>query len=280
VGSVWAGRIAPIPHAWNVHIDRVAMVLLGLSASLAMASLSARLLHTYATRWGLPLPTTSLTGNLLRLAVLALGGLLLLTNLGISITPLLTALGVGSLAVALALQDTLSNLFAGFYMLVNQQIRVGEYIKLDSSQEGYVVDIGWRATRIRELPGNIIMIPNGKLSQAIVTNYYAPDKELAVLVQAGVAYGSDLSKVERVTVEVAREVMQQVEGGVASFEPFIRYHTLGESSVNFTVILRGREFVDQYLLKHEFIKRLHARYLKEKIEIPFPQRVVHLREAL
>jgi small-conductance mechanosensitive channel len=82
--------------------------------------------------------------------------------------------------------------------------------------------------------------------------------------------------VERVTVDVAREVMRDVEGGVPAFEPFIRYNEFGDSSVNFTAILRGKEFTSQFLVKHEFIKRLHARYATEGIEIPFPQRVVHL----
>ena len=117
----------------------------------------------------------------------------MLNGLGLSITPMLTALGVGGLAVALALQDTLANLFAGVYITIAGQIRVGDYLRLDSGQEGYVADIGWRSTRIRMLPNNLVLVPNAKLSQAIVTNYYLPDRELAVLVEVGVDYGSDLA---------------------------------------------------------------------------------------
>jgi small-conductance mechanosensitive channel len=91
-----------------------------------------------------------------------------------------------------------------------------------------------------------------------------------------VSYDSDLGHVERVTIEVGREVLREVPGGVAEFQPFIRYNAFAESSIQFTVILRAREVVDQYLLRHEFIKRLHARYRAEGIEIPFPQRTVHL----
>jgi small-conductance mechanosensitive channel len=97
---------------------------------------------------------------------------------------------------------------------------------------------------------------------------------LSVLIPVGVGYRSDLEKVERVTAEVARDVMQTVPGGIPEFEPFIRYHTFGDSGVELNVILRAREFTDQYLIKHEFIKRLHARYRQESIEFPFPQRVV------
>jgi small-conductance mechanosensitive channel len=95
-------------------------------------------------------------------------------------------------------------------------------------------------------------------------------------VQVGVHYGSDLRHVERVTAETAADVMKTVPGGVPAFEPFIRYHTFGDSSVNFTVIMRGKEFVDQHLIKHEFIKKLHERYRREGIIIPFPIRTLDI----
>ena len=88
-----------------------------------------------------------------------------------------------------------------------------------------------------------------------------------------------LDKVEAVTIAVAKEVLTQVQGGVATFEPFIRYNAFSDSSINFNVILRGREFVDQHLIRHEFIKRLHVRFQAERIEIPFPQRTVHLHQV-
>jgi small-conductance mechanosensitive channel len=139
------------------------------------------------------------------------------------------------------------------------------------------VGITRRNTTIKTLPNNLIVVPNSKLAAAIVTNYYQPEKEMAVLVQVGVSYDSDLKKVEKATIEVAREVMKEVPGGVPEFEPFIRYHTFADFSINFTVILRGKEFVDQHLIKHEFVKRLHERYAKEDIEIPFPIRTIHMR---
>ena len=98
---------------------------------------------------------------------------------------------------------------------------------------------------------------------------------MAVLVQVGVHYDSDLEKVEKVTIEVAKEVMREVKGGVPEFEPFIRYHTFGDFSINFTVILRAKEYTDQYLVKHEFIKRLHKRYKEEGIVIPYPIRAIN-----
>lgn len=209
----------------------------------------------------------------------SMAGLLVLDILGYKITPLLTSLGIGGLAVALALQDTLSNFFAGFYIMADQPVRVGDYIKLQTGEEGTVLEIGWRSTRIQTLSNNTIIIPNSKLSGSHITNYALPDQEAAVLLQCGVSYASDLKKVEKVTDEVARMVQQTTPGAVENFIPFIRYHTFGDSNIEFTVILRAKSYVAQYLLKHEFIKELHARYRQENIEIAFPRRVVHLKTA-
>jgi small-conductance mechanosensitive channel len=129
------------------------------------------------------------------------------------------------------------------------------------------------------LANNLVVVPNAKLAQAIVVNHHLPSSDLAVLVEVGVDYASDLRHVERVVTEVGRDVMAQVPGGVPEFEPFIRYHTFADSSVNFTVILRAKEFVDQYLIKHEFVKQLHTRFNAEGIAIPFPIRTIaHRRE--
>lgn len=134
---------------------------------------------------------------------------------------------------------------------------------------------------ICKYPGKVlylIVIPNSKLASVIIINYYLRGREIAVLVQVGVSYDSDLQKVERVTIEVGKEVMREAPRGVPEFELFIRYHTFADFSINFTVILRAKGFVDQYLIKHEFIKRLHQRFKEEEIEIPFPRRTVYLRE--
>ncbi len=271
-----AGRLAPI----QAHLAEIVQNLCAagfiLSLSLAAASFGSRLLGRYSERANVPAAGTSLGQNVLRAVIFGLGGLLILTNLGISITPLITALGVGSLAVALALQPTLSNLFAGVQISLAKPIRVGDFVTLESGAKGFVEDIGWRYTRIRELPNNLVIVPNGRVAEMIVTNYSLPETEQSALVQVGVSYGSDLQKVERVTCEVAREVLQDVVGGVPAFQPFIRYHTFGDSSIDFSVILRVKSFTDRYLVTHEFVKRLQARYAAEGIEIPFPQRVVHL----
>ena len=256
-------------------IHKILLALIIFSVTVVLANIVSSLIKVYSAKVETALPVTSLTQHISKIIIFVIGVLVILNSLGISITPILAALGVGGLAVALALQDTLSNLFAGFYITVARQIRVGDFVRLESGEEGYVTDITWRATTIKMLPNNMVVVPNEKLTKSIIINYYMPDKELAVLLQVGVHYSSDLKKVERVTCEVAKEVMKEVRGGVPEFEPFIRYHTFGDSSINFTVILRAKEYTDQHLIKHEFIKRLHERYAKEGIVIPFPIRAIN-----
>lgn len=278
LGIYFAFKFSKTPEDITYILNKLLLVLGIVSVTLVAANIASRLVKLYSPRLEAALPITSLTQNITRIVIFGIGILIILNTLGISITPILATLGVGGLAVALALQDTLSNLFAGFHIIVAKQIRVGDYVKLESGEEGYVVDINWRATKIKMLPNNMVLVPNEKLTKAIITNYYLPDKELAVLVNLGVHYDSDLKKVEKVTCEVAQEVMKEVAGGVPHFEPFIRYHTFADFSINFTVILRAKEFVDQYLIKHEFIKRLHERYNKEGIIIPYPIRAINYEQ--
>lgn len=224
------------------------------------------------------MPTSaSIVRIIVNIIVLVIGTLVIFKTLGVDVTPVLTALGVGGLAVALALQDTLANLFAGVHLLAMKQINTGDYVTLDSGQEGFIEDIGWRATTIRMLRNNLIVVPNTKLAQAIITNYNLPAREMSVLVGVGVAYDSDLEHVERVAKEVAREVVTEREGGVKEFDPLVRFYEFGDSSINFNVIFRSREFVDQYSLTHEFVKALHKRFGEEGIEIPFPIRTVYMK---
>jgi small-conductance mechanosensitive channel len=201
-----------------------------------------------------------------------------LGGLGISITPVLTALGVGGLAVALALQETLSNFFAGIHLLIEQPIRVGDFIKLESGQEGYVADIGWRTTRIRMLPNNMVILPNSKLTQSIVTNYYLPEPRMALLLPISVSCKADPERIEHILVEEATLALGQIPGLLAEPAPFVRFIPgFGESSLDFTLICQVREFTDQYLAQHELRKRILKRFRSDGIEIPFPQRTIHLR---
>ena len=220
------------------------------------------------------LPKTTLLNTILNVVIYAMGVLVVLQYYGISIAPILTAMGVGGMAVALALQETLANIFSGLHLILSKQLRLDDYIKLSTGEEGRVTDITWRFTTIVPAGGgNMIVIPNQKIASSNITNYSMPRKDIVISIHVGVAYDSDLDKVERVTLDVAKEVMAQIDKDV-KMEPAVRFHTFGESSIDFNVVLHSSYFEHQFLLKHEFIKALTRRYREEGIEIPYPTRTV------
>jgi small-conductance mechanosensitive channel len=279
IGLFVGVALSDLPHKYVVYLTKTIHIVIIFSITLAAANLSGKVFRNYIRTSNLPIPTTGLAYGILKAVIIIIGLLIILSVLGISITPLLTALGVGGLAVALALQDTLANLFAGIHILMEKSIRVGDFIKLETGQEGYVEDITWRTTRVRMLPNNIVVIPNSKLSQSVVTNYYLPEKRMSLLIPIGVSYSSDPAKVEQVLVEEAKGAVGEIPGLLGDPEPFVRFIPgFGDSSLDFTLICQVKEFVDQYLAQHELRKRIFRRFREEGIEIPFPHRTVYLRE--
>jgi small-conductance mechanosensitive channel len=221
--------------------------------------------------------SASIFANVISVVIYAIGGLVMLQTLGVQITPILTALGVGGLAVALALQDTLSNLFAGIHILIARHVRAGDQVRIENGDEGRVADIGWRNTTIVNGQNNLVVVPNAKLASVVVTNFSLPSRDVVFTVPLGVAYGSDLERVERVAIEVAAAVLAETPGAMTEPPPVVRYHALGQSSVDFNLILHAKESGDQILIKHALVKRLHARFHDEGIDIPFPTRTVLLK---
>lgn len=279
VGLYIGVEVSDLPKRYVFYFSKTIHVIVIFSVTLAVANVAGNIFKSYVQKSNLPLPTTGLAYGILKGAIVIMGFLIILSTLGMSITPLITALGVGGLAVALALQDTLSNLFAGLHILMEKSVRVGDFIKLETGQEGYVEDITWRTTRIRMLPNNMVVIPNSRLAQSVVTNYYLPEKRMSLLIPVGVSYSSDPEKVERILIEEAKKAMGEIPGLVGDPEPFVRFIPgFGESSLDFTLICQVREFADQYLAQHELRKRIFKRFREEGIEIPFPHRTVYLRE--
>jgi len=220
---------------------------------------------------------TSLTENLAQGVVVIAGGLGMLHLFGIGITPIWTALGVGGLAVALALQDTLANLFAGLYVAVAGQVRIGDYIKLNTGEEGYVSDITWRSTILRSPADFWIIVPNTKLSQANVTNYYLPAKPIAVSLPVTVSYDSDLEQVERVLLEIALAGSRDIDGMLADPPPSVAFDPgFGESGLVFSINFQVAEFTGQGGVRSELRKRILRRFREEGIKIPYTTRTVRL----
>ncbi|MCL2145169.1 MAG: mechanosensitive ion channel family protein [Endomicrobia bacterium] len=256
------------PIEYNAPAAKIYYGIFAFSAVLLLASIASKIFKRAVSE--------TIGENMIKFIVIFVGTILILNQLGIKFTPILTALGIGSLAVALALQDTLGNLFAGMNLVANKQIMRGDYIKLDSGQEGTVIDINWRTTRIMELSNNIITIPNLKLSSAVITNYHTQQPELTVSVNCGVSYDSDLDKVEKTAIAAAKEVIDIMPGGVKTYTPAVRFNQFAESSINFAVIFKVRDMYSKGEILHEVVKKLHKRFEEENIVIPFPRRVVSI----
>jgi small-conductance mechanosensitive channel len=262
----------------NVRIIDLVRSLLGLLSTLAVTLFLVRLIinaiRLYFVRR--EVGSISLINNTLRF----LGGLALICTalalLGVPIGPLITVLAGSSIGLSLALRDPLANLFSGMTVLASSKVQPGDYIRLSSGQEGIVTDIRWSDTYIRELPDNMIIIPNALMTSTIITNFDQPASELSVLFELGVRYDSDLAEVERLVVAAATEVLASVPGGVSDFTPLVRYQALGDSVVRFTAILRAQSFVDQFLLKHEFVKRLQASFAAAGLPPPTPIQLLRL----
>lgn len=269
-------QIPNLPDKAVSLMNKSILTLFIFSLTLLIANIIGGVVQFYADNVKKSFIPTTIFRTIARLLILILGLLVVLQTLGISITPILTALGVGGLAVALALQDTLSNLFAGIQIIFSGQLKPGDYIKLESGEEGYVADITWRNTTIKQIPENLIIIPNHQLAKSMIINYNLPKAYLNVNIYVGVSYKSDLDKVERVTLQTAKKILKRVEGAVTDFEPVLYYTKFDDFSINYRIILRAKEFKATYEIEHEFIKELHKVYKKNKIEIPFPIRTVQM----
>ena len=288
VATTWAGA-GGVYLALNVGtpdplllstMRSVLMVVVILSVVIAGMRAVGGAVEMLSGRTGGAIKSPTLVVNLARIAVGVLGLFIILQNLGIDITALITALGIGGIAIALALQDTLGNLFAGIQIILSKQVRQRDYIRLSSGEEGWVTDVKGRNTTIQTFPdGNLVTVPNSMLASSIVKNFSMPRTALWVTLSVGVSYDSDLEHVEAVSLEVAKQVLAEEDGGVPGEDPIVRYHTFGDSSINFDVRMMVREFRSQGPVKHEFIKRLHRRFGEEGIEIPFPIRTVMMKDG-
>ena len=254
------------------------IVLIG-SITLAIGNLAVSIFDLWARDQEKGFPSTTMFTNFVRIAIYVIGILIILDALSISITPMITALGVGGIAVSLALKDTLTDVFAGLHILLSKKVQVGDFIQLDSGEMGYIQNISWRNTIMMERTNNIIHIPNTRLSSAIIKNFDSGDPSFSVKIPVGVGYSSDLDEVEKVTKKVINEIQSSMEETNNNYEPTMRFQNFGESSINLMVYFRGNRYGDQNPIIHQFIKTLHKRYSEEGIEIPFPMRtVIHKNE--
>jgi small-conductance mechanosensitive channel len=219
----------------------------------------------------------SLLNNVLRfLAALAVGGTLL-AFYGIPLGPLLTVVAGSSIGLTLALRDPLANLFAGLQIIASNRVRIGDYVRLSSGEEGTVTDIRWSDTYLEQLAGNVIVIPNALMTSSIVINFSRPQMELSIPIEILIGPQNDLPSLEQVLLEEAAIVLREVEGGVADFTPLVRILAVENQGTRVNVILRGKSYVDQFLLRHELLKRLQQRL--PQLGVRPPTQLVELRST-
>jgi small-conductance mechanosensitive channel len=267
-------QISKLPVRAQNIAAQVLLVLFIFSMTLVSSRLAGAFIKFYTGA------LTSLAQNLARLAIWLLGVIVILDTLGISVLPILTALGVGGIAIALALQDTLSNLFGGFYVSLAGQVRMGDYIKLDSGEEGYIIDISWRSTSVRSLQNNIVIIPNAKLAKSTITNYDLPEQAMSVSIAVSVSYDSDPQVVENLLLDEVRKAAGQVPGLLENPSAYVRFAPgFGASSLDLTLNCYVQKFADQFLVQHEIRKRIFSRFREAGIQIPFPTRTVYMHEV-
>tara|TARA_B100001245_G_scaffold217043_1_gene185228 strand:+ start:1936 stop:3063 length:1128 start_codon:yes stop_codon:yes gene_type:complete len=218
--------------------------------------------------------------RVLPITVYAIGTLIAIDNLGVSISPILAGLGIGGLAVALAVQPTLSNFFAGTYVVTEGELKAGDFIELDGGPSGYVESVGWRSTKIRSRFNNLVIIPNSRMAESIVTNYFSPTPAMNVIVTCGVSYESDLEQVESIALEEAEALVKESTHSIKDMDPFFGFSNFGDSNIDFFIFLQAVDRNGTFILKSQLMKRIHSRFTAEGIEINYPVRKLVLSDEV
>jgi MscS family membrane protein len=205
-------------------------------------------------------------------SVAIVGVLIILGKWQVQIGPLLSALGIGGLAIALALNSSLSNVFSGIQLILDRSVNVGDKVELESGDVGVVLDIGLRTTLMRTYDNEVISLPNSQLADARIKNYTKPDPTIRVGVDFGVAYGSDISEVKRVVLGAISnldDVLQQPE-------PQVLFLNMGDFSLDMTARVWVDNYDKQFARKLEMTELIYNILNENRIEIPFPTRTVHM----
>lgn len=216
-----------------------------------------------------------LTSKVVNILVGMVAIIIVLDHFGVNIGSLLVSLGVGSLAVALAAQDTLANMIAGFVILVDRPFRVGDRIELPSGHIGDVHSIGLRSTRIVNFDNNLIIVPNGELIKSRIVNYAYPFSEMRVLLKVNVAYGTDPETVRRILMELSGKHPDILKDPA----PSVQMTAWNDSSVEFSLITRTADFIKSAPATNDLREQAYQRFAQEGIEIPFPQRVIQMKTS-
>ncbi|MFZ5481703.1 MAG: mechanosensitive ion channel family protein [Myxococcota bacterium] len=272
-------RTATIADAYREVASRGLTVLVILSVTLVVANVAGGAVTMLLRRNGGDTNVPGLGQTVIKSAVVLLGGTVLLNALGVEIAPIITALGVGGLAVALALQDTLTNFFAGIHILLERPFHIGHYIQLEDKREGHVFDIGWRTTRIKTLDDDVVVVPNSKIAGSTILNFHMPFPRSRVSVVVGVDYASDPARVRDVLQDELDRAAREVPLLLQEPAPAVLFEEMGEFALRFGLRFWIKDIATQPRALDAVNHRVFARLRAEGIKIPFPTRTLHLEKA-
>jgi small-conductance mechanosensitive channel len=264
--TIWFGLAAFRSVLSDLPIKASALPLIGHTASAlfigSVAILFARIVvsffRTYSTQHAGAVSSITLVENIVRAAVYLVGIFEVLHAYGVAVTPLLAALGVGGLAVALALQDTLANFFAGIYIISSRHLDPGDYVKLDSGQEGTIRDIAWRVTTMQTPMNTLIIVPNTKFSTSIITNFDRPEKSMQLVIEINLDAAANADAYEKAALESAKEVRDAMPTATDG-EPKIRYTAITSTGLTLQLSIGITDFANQAEIRHEILKRIYAK---------------------
>ncbi|MBT3643135.1 mechanosensitive ion channel family protein [archaeon] len=212
--------------------------------------------------------------SIVKIIVYVAAFLIILQSWGVEIGPLLAGLGVAGLAIAFALQSTLSNVFGGISMLLDKSIQVGDVVKLDADTGGKILRINLRSTKVLTFDNELIIVPNAKLAEGNIQNIALPEPTARVVIPFSVAYGTNIDKVKKIVLAELKKIEHFIEDP----EPSVKFLVMNDSSLDFKAYF----YVDSYKNKlgaiDEANTRIYNALNKNNIEIPFPQMDVNLKK--
>ncbi|MDR0676053.1 MAG: mechanosensitive ion channel family protein [Elusimicrobiota bacterium] len=259
-------------------IERIFFIILVISLIFPLFKITDLFLDNIFNTTHNKLASVSIIKMIAKIVIILIFVIIILFILKISITPILATFGLGGVTIAFAFKDFLTSFFAGFNLLFSHEIKIDDYIELNTGERGKIVDINWQYTKLLIFGNNVIYIPNTKLINGIIKNYNYPNKKIDLKIEMQIAASNDLYLVEKICEDAGKEIMINVEGAVPDFLPYVRFNQFDKTNITFGVFLRSKDYDSQFKIVHEFIKLINKRFKKnniafsyQNIKIEYPQ---------